>query len=101
MKLLIILAVLLTRATQASAANLRSWECADAISINYMYTAARKTAAAENRESFVFEIGGDRKFFKTINSRATIVFETSKKTGYHKAIYLNGKRCHETTAASP
>jgi len=97
MKLLTILAVLLASATAASADNLRNWECADGIIINYMYTAARKTAAANNGESFVFEIGGDREFFKTINSRATIVFETDKKTGYHKAIYLNGKRCHETT----
>ena len=98
MSLFIVLAVLLASATQASAANLRNWECADGTSINYMYTAARKTAGADNRESFVFEIGGDREFFKTINSRATIVFETDKKTGYHKAIYLNGKRCHETTS---
>jgi hypothetical protein len=97
MKLLTTLAVLLTGATQASAANLRNWECADGISISYMYTAARDTAGAENRESFVFEIGGDREFFKTINGRATIAFVTDKKTGYHKAIYLNGQRCHETT----
>jgi hypothetical protein len=98
MKLLTILALLLASATPANAANLRNWKCADGITIDYEYTAAHKTA--DNRESFSFAIGGYREFFKTINSRATVVFKLDK-TGYHEAIYLNGKRCHETTGARP
>jgi hypothetical protein len=94
MKLLTILALLLASATPANAANLRNWKCADGITIDYEYTAAHKTA--DNRESFSFTIGGYREFFKTINSRATVVFKLDK-AGYHEAIYLNGKRCHETT----
>jgi hypothetical protein len=98
MKLLTILALLLASATPANAANLRGWDCADGIKIGYEYTAAHKTE--DKRESFGFDIGGYREFFKTVNGRATVVFKIDKKTGYHEAIYLNGKRCHETTGTT-
>jgi hypothetical protein len=94
MKLLPILAVLLASATPASAANLRYWKCADNVTIDYMYTAAHKVATG--RESVNFTIEREGEFLPLVKGRATVTFKVDK-TGYHEGVYLNGKRCRETT----
>jgi hypothetical protein len=94
MKPLIILAVLLASAAPARTHYIRNWECADGVSISYIYNAAHKME--DKRESFGISVEGkDAEHLKPVKGSATITFKFARD-GYHEAIYLNGKRCRET-----